>query len=106
MVSVFDLERPFAVVLIVAALGADTRNVLTAKLPELFPAGITMLLTAGEAHAGFELDRLTVMFPGPAAHSSVTTPDTGRPPWTGFGVRATLNTEIGRSVRLSVPETP
>src|SRR5687767_7637426 len=65
-----------------------------------------MLLTAGAATAGFELDRFTVTFPGPAAHSSVTTPDTGLPPRTGFGVRFTLNAEIGRSVRPSVPETP
>ena len=75
---------PFAATLILVVPAAF---VLIVKLPVLFPLRIMILLTFVVAIAVLLLPTLTVMFPGAAAHSSVTVAVTVLPCVTGFGLK-------------------
>ena len=106
MVSVALLVLPFAAALIVAVAAMEMSNVFTRNAALVEPAGIVSVLDAGFANSGFELLSVSVMLPGPAAHSSVTVAVEREPSLTDDGESTRLSGWIGRIVNESSPLDP
>jgi hypothetical protein len=96
------LPIPFAVAEIITEVVEATCVVCTVKVLVVAPAGIVMLETAGAATVELLLERETTILPGAAGHSKVTVPVTSLPPVTGFGLSASENMPMGRTVRAAL----
>jgi hypothetical protein len=102
IVKVTLLVIPLAVALMIAVREVGTSTVRMVKVLLVVLAGMLMLLAVGAATAGLLLDKVTLMPLAGAAHSSVTVPVTGFGPTTGFGLKASDCTPMGRTLRAAL----
>jgi hypothetical protein len=103
-ITVFPTVLAVARMLVVET--AETSAVVMVNVPEVAPAGMMKLGWAGLATDEFVVVSATVTSPGAAAHSRVAVPVTLAGPTTGLGLKVSVATPIGRTVRVEDLLTP